>query len=447
MRSSYISIFLLLLALSGDGVQALTSYANEFVNPDFIVAGLFGNNTLQAQTTILEWAADSSKEGPWSVTKKVFVPPSGDIHDFMSWSPYWWPNCTRVGNTTALGPTTIWKKCPYVFRDGQFNPDARLIDDVGSFQALSDAVLYNAIAWALTSNTSSPSSMAASSYIKIWFLDPATRMNPNLNYAQMKRGPAGQIGSHTGVLDLKCLVKVVTAIMILRKKKCADWTTEMDDGMNAWTRQYITWLETMPVALAEGHAPNNHGTFYYNQLAALKILVGDFNGALNVTDTYFKSQYMHQIAADGEQPLEAARTRPYHYHAYNLAAMITNARLAAYVGDGSAWNRTTGNRTDIKTALDFALTLSAAATHEASYTAELYPSIAAVAFVYGDPDGKYAAFLTAGEPDYTAEPYYLWNVAPTVTATKAYSGAAVLNIVNWALAACVMAGLQYAFSF
>jgi len=41
----------------------------------------------------------------------------------------------------------VWKTCPYVTRDGQFNPDARLVNDVGAFQDLSEAVLYNAIAW------------------------------------------------------------------------------------------------------------------------------------------------------------------------------------------------------------------------------------------------------------------------------------------------------------
>ncbi len=38
------------------------------------------------------------------------------------------------------------------------------------------------------------------SFIQTWFLDSDTAMNPNLNYAQMQRGPDGQIGTHTGVL-------------------------------------------------------------------------------------------------------------------------------------------------------------------------------------------------------------------------------------------------------
>jgi hypothetical protein len=43
-------------------------------------------------------------------------------------------------------------------------------------------------------------SASIASFIKVWFIDPDTAMNPNLNYAQMDRGPDGQNGTHTGVL-------------------------------------------------------------------------------------------------------------------------------------------------------------------------------------------------------------------------------------------------------
>jgi hypothetical protein len=46
---------------------------------------------------------------------------------------------------------------------------------------------------------------------------------------------------------------------------------------------------------------SNHGSFYYNQLASLKILLGDFTGARNVTDMYFNGIYMNQIVKGGEQ--------------------------------------------------------------------------------------------------------------------------------------------------
>ena len=72
------------------------------------------------------------------------------------------------------------------------------MNDIGSFGTLSDAVFYAGIAWALTGNPKY--STAVNNWIKVWFVDPDTIMNPNLDYAQMIRGPGGQGGTHTGVL-------------------------------------------------------------------------------------------------------------------------------------------------------------------------------------------------------------------------------------------------------
>ena len=46
---------------------------------------------------------------------------------------------------------------------------------------------------------------------------------------------------------------------------------------------------------------SNHGSYYYNQLAALKLIVNDVTGATNVTNTYFSGIYLGQVEANGEQ--------------------------------------------------------------------------------------------------------------------------------------------------
>ncbi|KAI0363966.1 chondroitin AC/alginate lyase [Pilatotrama ljubarskyi] len=384
-------------------VHSLTSYANDFVDPAFVLAKNFGNTTTEAQATIVQWAQDLASKGPWTVMNKTVTPPSGTKHDYMSWAPYSWPDCSNVGNATELTPEQIWSTCPYITKDGQFNPDGRLINDVGAFQDLSDAVLYNALAWAIQGDAQYSSNVAK--FIQTWFIDPDTAMNPNLNYAQMKRGPDGQVGEHTGVLDLKCMSKLVSGVLVLREGKAAEWTSDLDAQLTNWTTSYINWLTTAKIALEEEAAENNHGTFYYNQLAALQILVGDKDGAKKTIEKYFTSQYLAQIAANGDQPLETARTRPYHYRAYNLAAMITNAKLGAYVGY-DAWNLTTSKGTTIQSALDYAITRPAG--KEAA--AELWPNVVAVGAIYGDPDSKYAKWMlqNAGST-YPEDAQFLWN--------------------------------------
>lgn len=134
----------------------------------------------------------------------------------MSWAPYWWPDCSDVGNTTVLPeeqglrpllilpvaqfliPLTVYTQCKYVSRDGQFNPDVRLVNDTGDFQTMSDAILYNTLAWVI--NGSDVYMNNAVHYIDTWFISPNTFMYPNLDFAQGVRGVGGNNGSHTGVL-------------------------------------------------------------------------------------------------------------------------------------------------------------------------------------------------------------------------------------------------------
>ena len=147
---------------------------------------------------------------------KTIVPPTGDKHTYMSWLPYWWPDCSNVGNTTilpekegsctspilplprVLTTLTVYTKCKYVSRDGKFNPDVRSVNDTGEFQAMSDAVLYNTLAWVV--NGSDVYMKNAVHYIDTWFINPATYMYPNLVFAQGRRGVGGNNGSRTGVL-------------------------------------------------------------------------------------------------------------------------------------------------------------------------------------------------------------------------------------------------------
>jgi hypothetical protein len=73
-----------------------------------------------------------------------------------------------------------------------------MVNDTGNFQAMSDAILYNAMASVITGLSNYSANVA--NFVDTWFINPATSMNPNLDYAQMARGPDGQVGTHTGVL-------------------------------------------------------------------------------------------------------------------------------------------------------------------------------------------------------------------------------------------------------
>lgn len=266
------------------------------------------------------------------------------------------------------------------------------------------------MAWGLQSDRGSTVySRSAVNFINTWFLNPDTKMNPNLDYAQIIRGPHQWQGSQYGLIDLKCFPKIASAILILREGKAPDWTPDIDTGMASWAKQYINWLQTSAQGINESRSKNNHGTFYENQLAALKLISGDVTGANQNARAYFSNQYLNQISADGKQPLELARTRPYHYSAFNIAGMITNGRIAAYTGNSSVWDLPSLSGATIKTAVDYAITMNASATNETSAIDELTPYIAAVASIYGDPNGKYKSQLDTMQSGWQSEAWVVWN--------------------------------------
>ncbi|KAJ6625224.1 alginate lyase-domain-containing protein [Mycena sp. CBHHK59/15] len=402
-------LFLLTNVEFACATNPFTCYANDFVDPAYVDAGQFPSRLGDAEATIVAWANEMASYGPWSVTFKPVLTPSGNKHDYMSWAPYEWPDCSHARNKTVLFPPEVWKTCNYVFRDGEVNPDRTIPDDFQSFFNLSDAVLYNAIAHTLQNQSSSIHSQNIAKFLNTWFLDANTSMNPNLNYAQMNRGPNGQKGAYTGILDLRGFAKIASGILILRKRGSSDWTTGIDNQMIAWCKQYINWLQTAPTAMQAAAAKNNHGTFYVNQLAALKLIVNDIAGATTLGRAYFGGIYKGQIASNGDQPMEASRSRPYHYRNFNIAGMITNARILKYADPASNdWN-TTSNGATIQTAVNFLMTTNPSVTNEVNVTAEIYPNVAAVAAVYGDPSQMYVKFLKSSGFPYADDASFLWD--------------------------------------
>ncbi|KAJ7867552.1 hypothetical protein B0H14DRAFT_2731162 [Mycena olivaceomarginata] len=55
------------------------------------------------------------------------------------------------------------------------------------------------------------------------------------------------------------------------------------------------------------------------------------------------------------------------------------------------------------------MTIDPAASGEQAVVAEIYPNIAAIASVYGDPNGDYVKFLTATGFAYTDDPTFMWD--------------------------------------
>lgn len=107
---------------------------------------------------------------------------------------------------------------------------------------MAQAILYNTFGCILANDNTY--CKRAVLFLETFFIDPTTKMNPNVDYGQIVRGvgPAGREGTFTGILDNRNLVKVVNAVSLLREIKALDWTSDLDDSMRVWMQKYVDWL-------------------------------------------------------------------------------------------------------------------------------------------------------------------------------------------------------------
>jgi hypothetical protein len=328
--------------LTGEGQASETTGGIPRVfsaDPQTLVAGksalAAGDATLRpALNRLLADADKMLKQKPPSVMDKIQIPPSGDKHDYISQAPYFWPN-----PSTSDG-------LPYVNHDGRRNPEVRNSSDARNFAA----VCYDTHTLALAYYFSGDEKYAAKAaeFVRVWFLNPATRMNPNLKYGQ---GIPGIVeGRAAGLITARCLADLVDGIGLLAGSK--SWTTNDQQEMIAWAGDYFQWLTTSKIGLNEDAASNNHGTFYDVQAVSLALFIGKTDFAREKLLAAREKRIAKQIEPDGKMPRELARTLSFNYSLFNLSAEMQLADLGRSAGV-DLWRYQTADGRSILKAAEF----------------------------------------------------------------------------------------------
>jgi hypothetical protein len=259
------------------------------------------------RTRVLRQAHGYLKESPVTITASRSPRSSGGLHDFFSEGDYWWPDPEHPGG-------------PYLRQDGFTNPD--------NFNAHRDALVRMSLivpaltaAYKLTKQRQYAEQAAA--HLRAWFLDPATRMNPSLEFAQAIFGV--NKGRGIGIIDTVHLVETARAAALLLQTDV--FTLQEHLALIGWFSDYLKWLTTSKNGMEEREEKNNHGSCWVLQVAEFANLTANASLQEYCRERFRKTLVPMQLAPDGRLPLELARTKPYSYSLFDLDILATIAQV------------------------------------------------------------------------------------------------------------------------
>jgi hypothetical protein len=282
---------------------------------------------------ILRAAEAALRREPLTITKYPAKLSEGGPNDFYSNGDYWWPDPSKPNGL------------PYIQRDGQSNPD-NFSQHRMAVRDLRDAVAALGAAYKLTSDDKYVAK--AVELLRVFFLDPAARMNPNLNYAQAIPGVSP--GRGIGIIDALHLIEVPRAIATMEKSPA--FAPEILTGLKQWFRELGDWMMSSKNGQDEAKTTNNHAVAFFLQLAVYAQFSGDA-AKVDECRRQFKEVFVaKQMAPDGSFPRELARTKPYAYSIFQLDNMATLCQVLS-TSEDNLWKFELPDGRGIRKAMEF----------------------------------------------------------------------------------------------
>ena len=283
--------------------------------------------------TLYVMADSAMKSGSFSVTYKGKIAPSGDVHDYVSMGPYWWPN-----------PETE-NGLPYIRKDGLVNPERNQYDKI-SLATLERCVTVLALAYYYSNNHKYAD--RAAELVRVWFLNDSTRMNPNLNYGQFIPGKTE--GRGVGIIETRSVIRIAEALGLIFGSGL--WSPEDHNGLKNWLSDYLKWLLESDLGIEEYNRTNNHGTWYDVQTAYLALYTDQRERARQILSNFPERRISEQVMQNGEQPLELERTRAFSYSLLNLEGLFAAAVLGDIVGL-DLWHYPSKEKSLLRSAIEY----------------------------------------------------------------------------------------------
>jgi hypothetical protein len=271
---------------------------------------------------ILKSAQDYLAKSPTPLTSLPCKRSPGTAHDFYSEAEDYWPDPAKPNGL-------------YLQRNESANPTAF----TAHRNALLDLSIWvPALSAAYLLTKEERYAEAAMRHLRVWFVDPATSMTPNLMYASVIL-PA-KTGRFEGILETVHLAEVAQAIPFLANAEA--FTKNDADGMAKWFEAYFDWLSSSQLAGLARDQKNHHGSSWLLQTIAFMRLHLALHP--NADDTplgelrhrYKSVTIRAEINADGVFPHELSTSNSYRLSLFNLDMLAAICQLL-YTPFDSVW--------------------------------------------------------------------------------------------------------------
>jgi len=211
-------LFLLLLSVAGCGNSAYSTGSQADSTKKT------ASNSDVELTSLIAEADRYLQQAPVPLTNFRSERSAGGPNDFYSEGDYWWPDPANPNG-------------PYIRRDGNTNPENFVAHRI-AMRDLSRWVSTLVAAYKATGEKKYAEHALA--HLNAFFLNPATRMNPNLLHAQAIQGR--HTGRGIGIIDTIHLIEVAQAIQKLIDMGFLPKPKEV--GLKTWFNEYATWMTT-----------------------------------------------------------------------------------------------------------------------------------------------------------------------------------------------------------
>lgn len=260
-----------------------------------------------ARTDLEKIIEKSLGVGPYTVVRKKRRAPSSNIHDYVSIAPYFWPDPSSDDGL------------PWIQRDGEVNPERDEGDCIPLFNLCLDA---RGLCLGLQLLDREDCGLWVERLLHTWFLAAETRMSPHLRYAQHVPGLAD--GRCWGLIDTTMMPGMLDAVELVADRL----DSTVVEGVRSWVNDFATWFIESDFGVKEASMDNNHASWHLAQSACYLVFSRRIDEARARLETGALRLIEQQVAKDGRQDHELARSLSLSYSSYNIMAFLNVAVLA-----------------------------------------------------------------------------------------------------------------------